>query len=403
MLEQLLSEARTQAGQSDPPVKAAALLHLARVWTAFDKAEAERLLEEGVALVLEIPQPEGDPLRSQAITIAAAVSPSHALRLLPHVTGHAHGRAATIVFNMLRHGHLSDAISFLSDPPRGEQYPYTAALEAISLSREDETSQRNILRAAIRARLEESGSPGHGFDMLFSFWRGLLPDQEARTVVRNIVRRIVEEPDGPIESRFGKEGRSAHFSSIRESHLFSIFGVVWQLDEELAASLCRDYAQLAAAVAKFPEGYHKEFAAAREQRPPPEKPAVQCTQPDYITVGRSRLLPIPEALKTQFRQPFREALKLYALDTDSDNRNQAPKECWPSAREFRNILFKAGQHEGIAAAKYLDRIPDRDLRLLAQIELIAGVAGLPQFGGMTISPRPRRRFLPMQPKDRWLM
>ena len=37
MLALLLSEVRQQAEQSDPPVKAAALLHLARVLTAFDQ------------------------------------------------------------------------------------------------------------------------------------------------------------------------------------------------------------------------------------------------------------------------------------------------------------------------------------------------------------------------------
>jgi hypothetical protein len=67
--------------------------------------------------------------------------------------------------------------------------------------------------------------------------------------------------------------------------------------------------------------------------------------------------------------------------------------------EFRNILYKAGQHEGRAAARYLDRIPDRDLRLFAQIELIAAIAALPQFSGLTIPPHQ----LPKYRKDRWIM
>src|SRR5580658_6249912 len=99
MLEQLLSEARSQTERSDPPVKAAALLHLSRVWTAFDQAEAERLLETGVALAFEIPQPAGDALRSQAVTLAAAVSPQRALGLMPLLAGPSPGRAATIIFN----------------------------------------------------------------------------------------------------------------------------------------------------------------------------------------------------------------------------------------------------------------------------------------------------------------
>lgn len=61
--------------------------------------------------------------------------------------------------------------------------------------------------------------------------------------------------------------------------------------------------------------------------------------------------------------------------------NEAPKECWLSARECRNILFKAGQHQGLAGEKYLDRIPNPDLRLFAQIELCAAIEGLPQMGG----------------------
>jgi hypothetical protein len=53
------------------------------------------------------------------------------------------------------------------------------------------------------------------------------------------------------------------FSSIRESSLFGIFGVVRQLDAELADSLCCEYPQVAAAVVVFPQGYHTGFAAAR--------------------------------------------------------------------------------------------------------------------------------------------
>jgi hypothetical protein len=75
------------------------------------------------------------------------------------------------------------------------------------------------------------------------------------------------------------------------------------------------------------------------------------------------------------------------------NSTWAPKECWPSTWEFRNILFKAGQHQGQAAEKYLERIPDVDLRLFAQIELCAGIAGLPQIAGSTVR-RPSKRKSP---------
>src|ERR1700722_11579328 len=129
MLEQLLSEVRGQVEQSAPPVKAAALLHLARGLTAFDQAEAQRVLERGIILALEIPKSTGDALMFQCVSLAATVSPQRALLLLPLLTGPSHGRAAAIVFNMLRHGHLADAVSYLSSPPPRGQYPYTAATE----------------------------------------------------------------------------------------------------------------------------------------------------------------------------------------------------------------------------------------------------------------------------------
>ncbi len=76
--------------------------------------------------------------------------------------------------------------------------------------------------------------------------------------------------------------------------------------------------------------------------------------------------------------------KNYGKDSHPKNPNVAPKDCWPSASEFRNILFKAGQHQGLAAVKHLDSVPDPDLRLFAQIELCAGAEDLPQIGGLTV-------------------
>ena len=49
---------------------------------------------------------------------------------------------------------------------------------------------------------------------------------------------------------------------------------------------------------------------------------------------------------------------------------------------FRSILHSAAKRLGEDAAVYLDRIPDADLRLFAQIELGAGLAGLPELRGI---------------------
>jgi uncharacterized protein (TIGR03435 family) len=111
-----------------------------------------------------------------------------------------------------------------------------------------------------------------------------------------------------------------------------------------------------------------------------------------------RLIPMPEALRTDFQQAFDLALRLYAREVDPEHPNDAPQECWPSAHEFRNILYKAGQHEGRAAVRHLERIPNPALRLFAQIELAATLAGLPQIGSRSITPGPSgfRRSMAMR-------
>lgn len=253
-------------------------------------------------------------------------------------------------------------------------------------------TQRKILRGAIAAwRTELKWNRSDEFEGLFIRCRRVLPEQEATGVIREIVQRILADPDGMTSARYGSHGKEAKLTSTRESRLFQIYGCLRKLDSELADSLCRKYKQLAAAAAIFPRGYHEESEEAMTANVDERPTAEQCEQPDYMTVNRGhRLLPMPEALKTDFEEPFESALGLYARDTDASNPNAAPKECWPSTHEFRNILYKAGQHQGLNAARHLIRIPDRDLRLLAQIEWLAAVAGLPQLGGITIPPKPAR-------------
>jgi hypothetical protein len=82
----------------------------------------------------------------------------------------------------------SNAVSYLSEPPPQEHYPFSAAREAMGLSRNDMEARRNILRAAIWARLGEWGSSAEGFDTLFSMWFRILPAEEPAAAVRKIAR-----------------------------------------------------------------------------------------------------------------------------------------------------------------------------------------------------------------------
>jgi uncharacterized protein (TIGR03435 family) len=400
MPQQLLSDALEQAERSEPVVRAAALLHIARVLNAFDHAEAERVLDRGIALAGELAEPDREVILCEAVSLAATVSPDRAIQLAPSVRDEAPGGVMSkALFNMISHGHVAEAAQYLSDPVPIEDYPFHAALQAIGSSKDDDT-RRRILRSAISAMRRHVAS-GQGatlfrgpnqFSWLFTHrWR-LLPADEATEVVRDLVRGILAQPDGPIHASAG----DVRFSSTREHCLFQILDPLQRLDPGLAGSLIRVYPQLAAAAARYPYGLESMGAAARE-RPAQEPPRAPVEQPDYIMVGQ-RLIPIPEALRTDFQQAFDLALRFYAREIDPEHPNDAPQECWPSAHEFRNILYKAGQHEGRAAVRHLERIPNRALRLFAQIELAAALAGLPQMGGRSITPGPSgfRRSMAMR-------
>lgn len=71
MPQDILSAAREHAEQSDPPVKAAALLRTARVLTTFNQAEAERVLEREIALAAELPESDRSTILKGVVSFAA--------------------------------------------------------------------------------------------------------------------------------------------------------------------------------------------------------------------------------------------------------------------------------------------------------------------------------------------
>jgi len=81
----------------------------------------------------------------------------------------------------------------------------------------------------------------------------------------------------------------------------------------------------------------------------------------------------------EFGPAIQHAIEKYREDAAPERPNQAPKEFWPSTSRFRSVLYKAGKLVGQNAAVYLEAIPDADVRLFAQIELAAALAGLPEL------------------------
>ena len=97
----------------------------------------------------------------------------------------------------------------------------------------------------------------------------------------------------------------------------------------------------------------------------------------------SQFFRIEDEKNGDFRNSFEHALRSYARDADRARPNPYPRECWPSAEDFRVILYAAGRYDREGGARLLDRIPDVVPRLFAEIELAAGIAGLEQIGSIT--------------------
>jgi hypothetical protein len=300
-----------------------------------------------------------EPILGNATYLAAAVSPQHALPLYAEFRSRAPWceDAVGMVNAMAAHGHIQAAVAYLSDPLPGDRFPLLL-LGNLERKCVDDVTRLALLQAAVRAWKGRApdGSPWPQalprslFAAYFARWAHLLPADEAEVLRREIGEWTLQLPDTAPWMPPPQPHPEPVPESASETHT------------------CEDAMMIGSCF-------------GTEDDPP-----------------NARIIPMSEALANDFAAAFQEAFARYAEDADLENPNDAPKECWPSTHAFRNILFKAGQHLGADAAKYLDRIPDADLRLFAQVDLCAAVAGLPQIGGTTIyRPRMARRPGPGTP------
>ena len=391
MSQQLLLMAREQAERSEPAVRAASLMHIARVLARSDQAAAEQLLEQGIALAKEIDGDASSLLLSNAISLAATVSPEHALSLYAEhkSIGAFGGSVVSLVNVMAQHGHIDDAITYLRDPLPGDRFPLHFVNNLDQECRDDET-RRKLLELAIREwrnpAPREAGPEerfaGPSFTGLFGRYWNFLPHDVAALVLRELVDQVLDMEPELCDYTLTENPEDPKLASVQEFLLFRLVPALQHLEPDLARSVLEGRPQLAEAVKRFPLGVQSVQNAQRKYDP---------SRDDLVVIGNSELMPIAEALATDFEAAFRHAHSSFASDTDPEWPNGAHKECWPSTREFRHILFKAGQHQGLEAVKHLDRISDTDLRLFAQIELCAAIAGLPQLGGLSTQHPPKRR------------
>jgi hypothetical protein len=158
---QLLTDALDRAERSDPTDRAAALLHIARVLATFDRAEAERTLERGITLATELPEDQRSIILGEAIPLAAAVSPKRALDLAASVPGIRFREMELIVFRMLDHGHLAEAVDLSRQPGVQHGLPFMAASQAMAYCRNDAENQiRSFAGHGRRSAIALAGAPG---------------------------------------------------------------------------------------------------------------------------------------------------------------------------------------------------------------------------------------------------
>jgi uncharacterized protein (TIGR03435 family) len=389
MPDELLAEARARAGRAPLAVRGAALLHIARVLTTHDRTEADRTLTDALAAIDTLPEDEREILRGEAAGLAATVSPARAFEIAETLTFERASVIEMMLFRMSDHGFRREAAAYLKESGIGTEFPFSAVTPTIGQSDDDE-ERRAVLRKSIQAMRERNPDPTRRsfrrrqFVETFTYFWPSLPSEEARAAIRDLIDGILAEPDGATRASFGAGSHQVRFSSTHDGDLFGILGPLRHLDPELAGFVVQRSRDLSAAAAKYPYGMESMTEAMTAEQAPPSAEQIAAACIDGISVG-SRFIPISEAIRTEFAEAFDIALDHYDADIDPMRPNLVPQQCWPSAADFRNILYKAGVHEGAVAAKYLDRIPDPALRLFAQIELAAALAGLPQLGSRTMS------------------
>ena len=299
---------------------------------------------------------------------------------------------------MMEHGNLGAAIELAMRYDDASTFPFSLA--NMLMERVSEQERLALLRRAIEAWREAHGDwfvPLLQFVWLFQHRWKLLPEEEARDVVREFVRVTLSEPDKPTESTYDQEG-TIKITSFREHTLFqnpsysSAFGsAIAGIAAKLASAICSSRPTLPLRHGIDQAGGRR----AQEIRRREARWLVINANPDGFPYLKALMQASQDG---DFEQTMEHAQQQYRSDSASEDQNLVPREFWPSTGRFRSILYAAGKRLGEDAARYLAHIDDPDLRLLAQIELAAALAGLPEFSGIQRTyrrrPTPARRQMP---------
>jgi hypothetical protein len=250
----------------------------------------------------------------------------------------------------------------------------------------DDASRRALLLRALEAW--RSGKADrfrlHGFYWMLQAHWSVFGEDEARTIVREIVGRELEAPDMPDNASYQADP-PVHFTSSRQNHFFQVLHILRRLDPPLAEELIAGHEQLSAAALRFPLGWETIRQEAEEKA----RNALAGVRGGGFVMAGSRddfdymrsLIQADE--DGDFESPVSHAISKYLEDIAPESPNQAPREFWPSTAAFRSVVYRAARRLGRdGAVGILEKIPDRDIRQFAQIELAAALAGLPELPGV---------------------
>ena len=374
----LLQQLRTHAERASPQVRVAAKLRIGRVEAAVDSAMGRITLEMALEEIGALPRAERGLLLDHATLFAAAIAPA-LLRDIPAESLERSGRsghsACLLGKTMLQHGQGEAALQFVLQERLAEAFPFLFAMDILH-ELKDREQQQAVVRQAFSAWKETHKR--EFLKLLRTHWR-VLPDGEAKSVLHLIVRWALNEPEWPLQASFD-EGRLL-FTSGREFTLFEILHIVRRLDPPLAEQLSRAHEQLAVAARRYPKGWEsiQNEAEDMQNRQELEGGPVHNVV-GYLGSGASRDMAYQFALRNgDFHRAMDHARAIYREDTDPETPNMAPKVLWPSAASFRSVLYHAGRRLGFDGRGLQKQIPDPDLRLLAGIEFVAALAGLPEM------------------------
>ena len=389
MWQHLLFRLEQQANESEPEVRAGALLRIARVQTALELAKARATFEAALEQIQSIPGREQSSFLEEAQIVAAAVAPDLVSRRQPNGRSRPrHFQNDSVVRTMLEHGHVDAAFDFVvRNDGDSEAFPFSSLFTLLP-KLGDEERQRGVFRKAVEAGRRDLG---HMFVTLFrSYWH-LLPKQEAQEIVRDLVKSVEERSDKPITATYDPE-RTVVIFSEREHTLFQLLDVLRKVDNDLAESLIARYQQLGEAARHYPNGMRSIADEATKRKP--EAPAGSGGGVGYAFVGDPKDFPAARALMDatrngEFEQSMAYAAQKYGADASPTDPNRTPKYFWPSTAAFRQVMYSVGKRNGEVASELLDQIHDPDVRLFAEIEFVAALAGLPEFQSVQRQYRPR--------------